>query len=78
MEKKNRQKEVTSDPYDIDIQACSATDCTGLMPTLPHSEAELESYRELYSYDAARNVKRQKEREAPANSADSSPSSKLS
>ena len=74
MAKKNGQREVTGDPFDIDIQACSATDCTGLMPTPPRSEAELESYRELYAYDAARNVKRQKEREAPAYSADSSPS----
>lgn len=35
---------------DIDIQACATTDCTGLIPSLPQSEAELESYQELYPY----------------------------
>ncbi|MEG0688288.1 MAG: hypothetical protein RR466_06345 [Hungatella sp.] len=35
---------------DPDIQACAVTDCTGLIPTLPQSEAELESYEELYPY----------------------------
>ena len=35
---------------DIDIQACSCTDCTGLIPSLPQSEAEKESYEELYPY----------------------------
>lgn len=29
---------------------CSATDCTGLMPTLPDSEAELEAYEEMYQF----------------------------
>ncbi|WP_204248600.1 hypothetical protein [Lachnoclostridium sp. An14] len=28
----------------------SAMDCTGLIPALPSSEAELEFYDELYSY----------------------------
>lgn len=32
------------------IQACSATDCTGLIPSLPGSSAELEAYEELYPY----------------------------
>lgn len=36
--------------HDIDIQACSATDCTGLIPSPPRSEAELESYEELYPF----------------------------
>ena len=36
------------DDFDVDIQACSAMDCTGLMPALPLSEAELESYEDLY------------------------------
>lgn len=35
---------------DIDIQACSVTDCTGLIPTPPMNEAEEESYEELYPY----------------------------
>lgn len=40
------------DPYDIDIQACSSTDCTGLIPSLPQSEAEREAYEDLYPYTA--------------------------
>lgn len=31
-----------------DLDTCSATDCTGLIPAPPLSEAELESYNELY------------------------------
>ena len=38
------------DEFDIDIQACSATDCTGLIPALPESEAQLEFYDELYPF----------------------------
>ena len=40
------------DPWDIDIQACSATDCTGLIPSLPQSEAELHHYDDLYRFTA--------------------------
>lgn len=40
------------DDYEIDIQACSTTDCTGLIPSLPQSEAELESYKQLYPFEA--------------------------
>lgn len=32
------------------IDACSANDCTGLIPALPQSESELEAYEELYSF----------------------------
>ena len=35
---------------DSDIQACSATDCTGLIPALPETDAELEHYQDLYHY----------------------------
>lgn len=38
------------DPHALDIQACSATECTGLIPALPESEAELESYAQMYGY----------------------------
>ena len=42
---------------DSDIQACSATDCTGLIPALPQDEAEVEAYEDLYPYIAkAKNV----------------------
>ena len=32
------------------IQACSATDCTGLIPALPETEEQLEYYEELYPF----------------------------
>lgn len=41
-----------SDDFDIDIQACSSMDCTGLIPTPPQDEAELESYESLYPFNA--------------------------
>lgn len=36
--------------FDVDINACASMDCTGLIPALPSSEAELEFYNELYHY----------------------------
>ncbi|MBQ7797302.1 MAG: hypothetical protein IJ374_12190 [Lachnospiraceae bacterium] len=36
--------------FDIDINACSPTDCTGLIPSLPQSDAEAESYNQIYKY----------------------------
>lgn len=35
---------------EFDIQACAVTDCTGLIPSLPLSEAEVESYNEVYTF----------------------------
>ena len=32
------------------IPICSATDCTGLIPSLPESEAEIEFYEEIYPF----------------------------
>lgn len=46
----NENKNQEKDPYDIDIQACSAMDCTGLIPSLPQDEAEQEAYEDLYPY----------------------------
>lgn len=40
------------DPDAISIQACSSMECTGLIPALPQSEAELESYAQLYHIPA--------------------------
>lgn len=31
-----------------DLDTCSATDCTGLIPSLPQSEAEREAYDDIY------------------------------
>ena len=63
-ENKRTDKEKTekfidrSDDFDIDIQACSTMDCTGLIPALPESEAEREAYEDLYPYIThAKNVK---------------------
>lgn len=51
-EAKNKKAESTTSKnnYDIDIQACSTTDCTGLIPSAPQSKAELEAYEDLHSY----------------------------
>ena len=38
------------DDIDVDIQACSTMDCTGLSPSLPQDEAEKEAYEDLYPY----------------------------
>lgn len=40
----------STDDDDIDIQACATMDCTGLIPSLPQSDAERESYNDLYPY----------------------------
>ena len=39
-----------TDDDTIERKACSATDCTGLIPALPDSEEELEAYADLYHY----------------------------
>lgn len=44
------KEDASFDDDDFDIQACATTDCTGLIPSLPQSEAEVEAYNELYSY----------------------------
>ncbi|MBT9808184.1 hypothetical protein GPL26_00775 [Enterocloster citroniae] len=43
-------KDTEKAPFDIDIQACSTMDCTGLIPSLPQDDAERESYEDLYPY----------------------------
>lgn len=53
---KDNPKPVKNDPYGcdppdhLDIRACSSQDCTGLIPALPSTEAELESYAQMYHY----------------------------
>lgn len=37
-----------SDKY---VNAVSATDCTGLMPSDPKSNSEVESYKEIYNFE---------------------------
>ena len=48
----SKDKTVQNPFDDSDIQACSATDCTGLIPSLPQDEAEVEAYEDLYPYIA--------------------------
>lgn len=38
-----------SDSY-LSKSVCSSTDCTGLIPSLPSSEEELEAYEKMYSF----------------------------
>lgn len=39
------------DALDLDnFQVSSTTDCTGLMPRPPQSEAEMEAYEDLYQF----------------------------
>lgn len=49
MKEPSKNKSADTD-WEIDIQSCSATDCTGLIPALPESDAELEHYQDLYHY----------------------------
>ena len=50
--KKNTEKtnEEIIDSYDYLSNAAAAQDCTGLIPSAPLNEAELESYDALYKY----------------------------
>lgn len=55
MKNENRTTDGNTDKYGVDlsksyIDACSANDCTGLIPSLPQSKAEMESYEELYHF----------------------------
>lgn len=49
MENKNRNDHKYK-IQDLDVQACSATDCTGLIPAAPANQEELENYEEVYPY----------------------------
>lgn len=46
-DQKNRQ---IIDSYDYLANAASSQDCTGLIPSEPSSDAERESYQDLYAY----------------------------
>ena len=47
--KKKTNRELIDD-YDYLSNAASATDCTGLIPSLPETQEELDSYENLYHY----------------------------
>lgn len=40
------------DSYDYLANSASANDCTGLIPSAPQSEEELQAYEEIYHYTA--------------------------
>lgn len=46
----SKENEKIIDDYDYLSNAASAMDCTGLIPSLPVSEAELEAYNDVYQY----------------------------
>lgn len=46
----NKEKDVTAGSTDNCLQACSVMDCTGLVVSPPRSDAELDSYEELYPF----------------------------
>lgn len=57
----NRKKKEIQNSFDDFADACSATDCTGLIPSLPSSEEELEAYEEMYRFCAKAQSKIKKE-----------------
>ena len=46
----NRAGCVDTDSYDYLGKSCSASDCTGLIPSAPKNQAERDSYEEIYHY----------------------------
>lgn len=48
------KNEAAFDSYDYLGNSGSAWDCTGLIPSALQSEAELESYEDLYRFEAPR------------------------
>lgn len=43
-------KQPAPDDFDYLASAATSGDCTGLIPSMPVSEAELESYEQIYPY----------------------------
>jgi hypothetical protein len=50
IKKEKRQSLTAKNNYDVDIQACSSMDCTGLIPATPGTEEEMEAYEDIYHY----------------------------
>ena len=54
MNNKKKKQELTNEEIDENIfemcSICSTTDCTGLIQVVPRTQAELESYEELYHF----------------------------
>lgn len=58
LEQKENQEII--DSFDYLSNAASTQDCTGLIPSVPQSRAELESYEEVYHYQPPK-IKQKKE-----------------
>lgn len=50
MEKKIPDSEKLDRIHDKNMNACSAYDCTGLIPSAITDESEIEAYEQLYPY----------------------------
>lgn len=51
MKKREKTNQEIIDSYDYLANAASAMDCTGLIPSAPQSEEELESYQDIYQFE---------------------------
>ena len=49
-EKNNAEAPSSTAPYDYLGNSCSSMDCTGLIPSLPVSDEELDAYKEVYQF----------------------------
>lgn len=49
-ERKKKEREFYGICEEDDIMACSAQECTGLIPALPENEDAIEKYQELFPY----------------------------
>ena len=47
---KDKKNQKIIDEYDYLSNAASSQDCTGLIPSEPSSESEIESYEDLYHF----------------------------
>lgn len=46
-----KKNQAIIDSYDYLANAASAMDCTGLIPTPPMSQAEVDSYNDVYQFE---------------------------
>ena len=61
--KEKQQNNRIIDSYDYLANAASSQDCTGLIPSLPISRAELDSYEDVYHYQPPKVPVKKDERE---------------
>lgn len=47
----NEENQKIIDEFDYLANAASSNDCTGLIPSLPTSKAEIESYNDVYRFE---------------------------